>query len=184
MASTHGKCQSEADANKPCSPGLSPTSFPGLYLPSRSFPWRLRVLLLCPATSPNVCCSFVKSSKRPSESPGTDAPCLRDAWARNFCLSFINLWPMKFAQPQPMKWRWVEEYSPPPTLWKVVSSESITWNLSETFRSFWTSESDFACCLKSPGDPSASSGTSTRPSIKEEDRQRSGEERTASRYTH
>ena len=123
MASTHGKRQSEADANKTCSPGLSPTSFPGLYLPSHSFPWRLRVLLLCPATSPHICCSFVKSSKCPSESPGTDALCFRDARAVNFCLSFINLWPMKFAGPQPIKWRWVEEYSHPPTPMK--SSESI-----------------------------------------------------------
>lgn len=40
-----------------------------------------------------------------------------------------------------------------------------------------------ACCLKSPGDTSASLGKSTLPSAKEE-RQWSGEERTTSRYTH
>ena len=41
-----------------------------------------------------------------------------------------------------------------------------------------------ACCLKSPGDASASSGKSTLPSTKEEERQWSAEERTTSRYTH
>ena len=68
-----------------------------------------------------------------------------------------------------------------------VSSESHL-ELVRNFQVFLTSESDFACCLKSPGDPSASSGTSTwrtvHWSIKEEDRQWSGKERTASRYTH
>ena len=54
-----------------------------------------------------------------------------------------------------------------------VSSESITWNLSK-ISGLSELPNQTACCLKSPGDISASSGESTLPSTKEEERQWSG----------